>query len=105
MEHDRDNAIIVRSIIDLGHNLGLKVVAEGVETQEAQEMLQNFDCDEMQGYYFSRPIPADAVTKYLKTPPLQLTQPSIVDDHISAVGPRPVKQNGLINKPKLQGVP
>ena len=75
MEHDRDNAIIVRSIIDLGHNLGLKVVAEGVETQEAQEMLRNFDCDEMQGYYFSRPIPADAVTKYLKTPPLQLPEP------------------------------
>jgi hypothetical protein len=59
----------------------------------------------MQGYYYSRPIPADAVTKYLKTPPLQVAQPSIIDDRISPVAPRPVKRNGLINKPKLQGVP
>jgi diguanylate cyclase len=106
MEHDRDNAIIVRSIIDLGHNLGLKVVAEGVETQEAQEMLQTFDCDEMQGYYYSRPIPADAVTKYLRTPPPQLTEPSIGENRISSVAPpRPIKRNRIINDPKLQRLP
>ena len=103
MEHDRDNAIIVRSIIDLGHNLGLKVVAEGVETQEAQEMLRNFDCDEMQGYYYSRPIAADAVIKYLKTYSTQLSQPSIVTDPVAPLDPPPVKRNEFTNKPKLEG--
>jgi EAL domain-containing protein (putative c-di-GMP-specific phosphodiesterase class I) len=65
MEHDRDNAVIVRSIIDLGHNLGLKVVAEGVETFESREMLRAFDCDEAQGYFYSRPIPDYAIAKAL----------------------------------------
>jgi diguanylate cyclase (GGDEF)-like protein len=58
MESDRDNTIIVRSIIDLGHNLGLKVTAEGVETREARDILVGFECDEAQGYYYSHPIPA-----------------------------------------------
>jgi EAL domain-containing protein (putative c-di-GMP-specific phosphodiesterase class I) len=65
VETDRDNAVIVRSIIDLGHNLGLKVVAEGVETAEANEMLKSFRCDEAQGFYYSRPIPAYAITDFL----------------------------------------
>ena len=56
METDKDDAVIVRSIIDLGHNLGLKVIAEGVETLEAKEMLIAFECDQAQGYYFSYPI-------------------------------------------------
>jgi EAL domain-containing protein (putative c-di-GMP-specific phosphodiesterase class I) len=68
MEHDRDDAIIVRSITDLGHNLGLKVVAEGVETFESKEMLKAFRCDEGQGYYYSRPLPAYALTKLLTEP-------------------------------------
>ena len=68
MEQDRDNAIIVRSIVDLGHNLGLKVIAEGVETYEAKEMLTAFGCDVGQGYYFSRPIPASQATKLLTEP-------------------------------------
>ena len=65
MEHDRDNAVIVRSIIDLGHNLGLKVIAEGVETFESREMLRGFDCDEAQGYFYSRPVPDYAIKKIL----------------------------------------
>lgn len=56
MESDRDNAVIVRTIIDLGHNLGLKVVAEGAETRKAVEMLQSFQCNEAQGYYFCPPV-------------------------------------------------
>jgi len=104
MEHDRDNAIIVRSIIDLGHNLGLKVVAEGVETQEAQNMLRSFDCDEMQGYYYSRPIPADAVTKLLKTPPAQSVKSMTVEDRSSVETPPSIKLN-VIENPKLQRLP
>lgn len=53
-----DDAAIVRAIITLGHELGLKVVAEGVETQANYEFLQQHHCDEIQGYYFSRPVPA-----------------------------------------------
>ena len=65
MEQDRDNAIIVRSMIDLGHNLGLKVIAEGVETHASKEMLRQFRCDLGQGYYFSRPVSANEATKVL----------------------------------------
>ena len=68
MESDRDNAVIVRSIIDLGHNLGLKVTAEGVETSRAKDMLVGFDCDEAQGYYYSHPIPAREVAQLFKEP-------------------------------------
>jgi predicted signal transduction protein with EAL and GGDEF domain len=93
----------VRSIIDLGHNLGLKVVAEGVETQEAQNMLRSYDCDEMQGYFYSRPIPADAVTKYLKTPPVEPTQ-SNVEAQNCALAPQSIKRK-LIEDPKLQRLP
>ena len=55
METDKDDAVIVRSIIDLGHNLGLRVIAEGVETSGAKQMLVEFNCDEAQGYYFGYP--------------------------------------------------
>src|SRR5581483_7156330 len=46
LETDRDNSVIVKSIIDLGHNLGMKVVAEGVETIHAKKLLRDFQCDE-----------------------------------------------------------
>jgi diguanylate cyclase (GGDEF)-like protein len=68
MESDRDNAVIVRSIIDLGHNLGLKVTAEGVETRGAKDMLLGFECDEAQGYYYSHPIPAQKIPHIFKEP-------------------------------------
>jgi predicted signal transduction protein with EAL and GGDEF domain len=68
MESDRDNAVIVRSIIDLGHNLGLKVTAEGVETRGAKDMLVGFECDEAQGYYYSHPVPAREIAQLFKEP-------------------------------------
>jgi len=55
----------VRTIIALGHNLGLKVVAEGVETEEQIEFLRANDCDELQGYYFSEPVSAWRMTKLM----------------------------------------
>jgi len=58
MEKDLDDAKIVRSTIDLAHNLGLTVVAEGVENSKAWEMLRELSCDEAQGYHMGRPMPA-----------------------------------------------
>jgi diguanylate cyclase (GGDEF)-like protein len=56
---DTDDATIVRTIINLGHNFGLKVVAEGVEDPDQIDFLRRHHCDEVQGYYFSRPVPAE----------------------------------------------
>ena len=58
MESDEDDAKIVRSTIDLAHNLGLTVVAEGVETAAVLARLAQLDCDEAQGYHMARPMPA-----------------------------------------------
>ena len=65
MATDEDDAIIVRSTIDLGHNMGLRVVAEGVENQEALSLLKSLGCDFAQGYYISRPLPPDQVECWL----------------------------------------
>ena len=58
MENDADDAKIVRSTIDLAHNLGLSVVAEGVENAKVWELLRELECDEAQGYHMGRPMPA-----------------------------------------------
>ena len=55
---DDDDAAITSTIISLGHSLNLKVIAEGVETEEQAAFLHKHRCDEMQGYYFSKPLPA-----------------------------------------------
>ncbi|EWS59500.1 MAG: EAL domain-containing protein [Methylibium sp.] len=57
MERDLDDAKIVRSTIDLAHNLGLNVVAEGIETAKAWKLLQALGCDEAQGYFVAKPMP------------------------------------------------
>ena len=57
MQSDRDDAMIVRSTIDLAHNLGIMVVAEGVETAEAWNMLRELKCDQAQGYHMGKPMP------------------------------------------------
>ncbi len=59
------DAVIVRSTIDLAHNLGLTVVAEGVEDEVALGMLIDYGCDSAQGYLFSRPCPASELTTWL----------------------------------------
>ena len=60
MADDPSNALIVRSVIDLGHNLGMTLVAEGVETKKTLNALAGLGCDIAQGYHLSRPITADA---------------------------------------------
>jgi EAL domain-containing protein (putative c-di-GMP-specific phosphodiesterase class I) len=63
---DADDAAITNAIVALGHSLKLKTIAEGVETPEQLEFLRSIHCDEMQGYLFSKPLPADEATKLLK---------------------------------------
>jgi len=58
MTTDRSNNLIVQSVVDLGHKLGLSIVAEGVEDEEALVALRGFGCDLVQGYHLSRPVPA-----------------------------------------------
>lgn len=60
-----NDAVIVRSIIDLGHNLGLTVIAEGVEDAATAALLTTLGCDEGQGFYLSRAIPPDDLTAWL----------------------------------------
>jgi EAL domain-containing protein (putative c-di-GMP-specific phosphodiesterase class I) len=63
-ERDEDRAI-VRAVIGLGHDLGLRVVAEGVEDEASWRLLESFDCDLVQGYYLARPMPAAVMTTWL----------------------------------------
>ena len=65
MTRDVDDASIVRATIDLAHNLGLKVVAEGVENEETWSALQALGCDFQQGYYISKPAPAENLVRWL----------------------------------------
>ena len=65
MAEDPGNATIVQSTIDLGHNLGLRVVAEGVENEETYNKLAALGCDYAQGYFLSRPLSPDKATAWL----------------------------------------
>ncbi len=65
MSADGNDGAIVRSTIDLARNLGLRVVAEGVETSEIWTVLRDLGCDFAQGYLISRPLPADELTVWL----------------------------------------
>ncbi len=66
LDRDTDDGAIVRTIINLAHGLGFKTIAEGVETQGQLDYLRANGCDEIQGYFFSRPIPAEAFAVLLQ---------------------------------------
>ncbi len=63
MTSDPNDAAIVRSTIELAHNLGLQLVAEGGEDQEMLELLAALGCDLAQGYHLARPMPADDLAR------------------------------------------
>jgi diguanylate cyclase (GGDEF)-like protein len=67
MADDTDSAVIVRSAIDLGHNLGMTVVAEGVQDSIARSDLTDMGCDLVQGYEICRPIPASELERWIET--------------------------------------
>lgn len=69
---DKMDEMVVRSVIEVGHNLGLEVVAEGVETIEALEVLAALRCDEAQGYFISRPQTYDALKEWLAISPWKI---------------------------------
>ncbi|MEK9133499.1 MAG: EAL domain-containing protein, partial [Pseudomonadota bacterium] len=64
---DADDAAIASTIITMAHSLGLKVVAEGVETKEQLNFMREHGCDAMQGYFLSKPLPADQFESFLKS--------------------------------------
>ena len=75
MEHDIGDTKIVRSTIDLGHNMGLRVVAEGIESEAVWRLLADLGCDQGQGYFMSRAIPGEQMAEWIANwkAPAQLT--------------------------------
>ncbi|TAL20815.1 MAG: EAL domain-containing protein [Aquabacterium sp.] len=76
MERDVDDAKIVRSTIDLAHNLGLKVVAEGLETAPQWKLLDLLSCDQAQGYWVGRPMPKEQFPAWVR----QWQKPPVMDE-------------------------
>ena len=74
LERSMSNQAIVRTTIELGHSLGLKVVAEGIETPEVWAALLRLGCDIAQGYFISRPMPAASVSVWTRTQREQLAR-------------------------------
>jgi EAL domain-containing protein (putative c-di-GMP-specific phosphodiesterase class I) len=66
MTTNGDNAVIVRSILDLAHSLGMEVVAEGVETSEILEALEEMGCDLIQGYHICRPVDSESYVAWYR---------------------------------------
>ena len=76
MDTDESNAMIVQSVVDLGHNLGLTVVAEGVETETSMATLAAYGCDVAQGYHLSRPLPPEALLAWYTERTGRSTEPT-----------------------------
>jgi EAL domain-containing protein (putative c-di-GMP-specific phosphodiesterase class I) len=66
MTSNTSDAVIMHTTVDLGRNLGLRVVAEGVEDPQTLQEIDALGCDAIQGYYISRPLPADDLIHWLE---------------------------------------
>jgi EAL domain-containing protein (putative c-di-GMP-specific phosphodiesterase class I) len=71
---DEDNIVIVRSTIELAQNMGLKVVAEGIEDQATLDLISSLHCDIAQGFHMGRPVPVDQLEQWLIDSPWGLKQ-------------------------------
>jgi diguanylate cyclase (GGDEF)-like protein len=67
--HNKDDEVIVHSTIELAHNLGLKVVAEGVENEDTLDLLKELGCDTIQGFWISKPLPAKEFNAFIENYP------------------------------------
>jgi len=83
------DAAIVTTVISMARSLKLRVIAEGVETQEELEFLRAHQCDEAQGYYFSRPVPNDQFTRFLQGDPRVTSLTRLLTLALPASEPRP----------------
>jgi diguanylate cyclase (GGDEF)-like protein len=81
LDHSDDDAVIVHSTIELGHNMGLEVVAEGVENRDALMLLESFGCDMIQGFLLGKPMSATELAVWARA---WLAQPRIGDHTLSA---------------------
>lgn len=82
MAGDLHDASIVRSTIELAHNIGLKVVAEGVEDNETLAQLASMGCEIAQGYYFSRPLPSSELPRWMKSSPWGFSMSPEMDQQV-----------------------
>ena len=85
MMTSRDSEIIVRTIIDMAHNLGLRTVAEGVENSATLEHLVKLDCDLAQGYFIARPMPSNQIAPFLAAYPVSSWA---AERRLTGAGPR-----------------
>ena len=97
MHDDGDDFMIVRATVDLGKNLGLRVVAEGVEDRETFDRLADFGCDEAQGYYISRPMPLEEFGRWLsvRTPEAIVHEGAVARTDVQAPGRGPPARSDL----------
>src|SRR5260370_14019075 len=70
LPNDSEDKAIAQAIISMGKALGMTIIAEGVETVEQQAFLRNHACDEMQGFLFSKPLPARQLAELLRSMPV-----------------------------------
>jgi EAL domain-containing protein (putative c-di-GMP-specific phosphodiesterase class I) len=80
MDTDPGSAVIVQSVVDLGHNLGLTIIAEGVESERIMTTLSNIGCDVAQGYFISRPVTAAAIDTWRAARNVNATPNTLVPD-------------------------
>ncbi len=95
---DTDDAVIVRSTIDLAHNMNLQVVVEGVENTETLQLLASLGCDRAQGYFISPPLTYDELLKWLGRSEWSIKQLSTINDSEKprpAVSPRRTRSGSL----------
>ncbi|MGB8692824.1 MAG: EAL domain-containing protein [Steroidobacteraceae bacterium] len=85
LERSSSNIAIVRTTIELGHGLGLKVVAEGIETPEVWATLLRLGCDLAQGYFISRPMAAEAVPTWLRAQGAQLARAMVTAEQAGTI--------------------